>query len=669
MGDSIEEMDGDIIEMDDDKTDVTSQYKEKNWGKDENGQKVVDGYSFRGKQSFQKVVEGFKNIMKRGVENDFNGTKFKALDIRKQGNGLEIDIQITEKNDRGKAVMKLYGPSSKKKENVVMVTKYKESDSKYVLKLTENVVKPMMQKMLNQVETKISIKKSVSSKIKRQTLLKCPFCEVTSHSSPGLKGHITKKHQSVAQEEKEGSSDIIEGLLDEVIEIVDGKPEKLSLDENCDTIQGKYKKYKNKCEECNYCVESDKKYAVVQIMLKHKKDTCTKQSSAELKCDKCDFKANSRLSLKRHMRDIHDISTASTSPPPKRKRKTPAQAKIEAEEMEVETPNKELEEMEVDDLNKAEEKIINERSGINDKEIQQKDKIEGDKREPDTQNDLKKVIKENLKIKEEYLKCEKDLALKTEECEKLKIEIKDLQQLLQLKNQVQNLEVNTTKKITKHEVENLQNKNEKNNENNSPWQKVTYRTKKRQHSVVSKAPETSVEEEEHNCMECDFQATSKEHLEKHIKIKHRLTCRVCDEVFETKPNLMVHRKQKHANLVATCRNYKTEKCPFADSKCWWNHYVQKQSVAAEVKCFICDEKFENKTNMMIHRKKNHPELVRKCDQYEINNCRFKEESCWFKHEIKKEENERASSSKLVFQKVSGNLKPPITTPKNVQRTL
>ena len=286
MGDSIEEMDGDIIEMDDDKTDVTSQYKEKNWGKDENGQKVVDGYSFRGKQSFQKVVEGFKNIMKRGVENDFNGTKFKALDIRKQGNGLEIDIQITEKNDRGKAVMKLYGPSSKKKENVVMVTKYKESDSKYVLKLTENVVKPMMQKMLNQIETKISIKKSVSSKIKRQTLLKCPFCEVTSHSSPGLKGHITKKHQSVAQEEKEGSTDIIEGLLDEVIEIVDGKPEKLSLDENCDTIQGKYKKYKSKCEECNYCVESDKKYSVVQIMLKHKKDTCTKQSSAELKCDK-----------------------------------------------------------------------------------------------------------------------------------------------------------------------------------------------------------------------------------------------------------------------------------------------------------------------------------------------------------------------------------------------
>ena len=51
----------------------------------ENGKKVVDGYSFRGKQSFLKVVEGFKTILKRGIENDFNGTKFKALNRRKQG--------------------------------------------------------------------------------------------------------------------------------------------------------------------------------------------------------------------------------------------------------------------------------------------------------------------------------------------------------------------------------------------------------------------------------------------------------------------------------------------------------------------------------------------------------------------------------------------------------
>ena len=145
------EIKNDII---DDEFDVTSQFKEKNWGKNENGQKVVDGYSFRGKQTFLKVVEGFKNIMKKGIENELDGTIFTALDSRKQGNGLEIDVEIADKNDRGKAVMKLYGPSSKKKENVVMVTKYKESDSKYVEKLTENVVRPMIKRMLNQNETK-----------------------------------------------------------------------------------------------------------------------------------------------------------------------------------------------------------------------------------------------------------------------------------------------------------------------------------------------------------------------------------------------------------------------------------------------------------------------------------------------------------------------------------
>ena len=132
----------------------TSLYKEKNWGKDVSGQQIVDGYSFRGKQSFLKVVEGFKSIMIKGRENEFNGTIFKALDVRKQGNGLEIDIDIKDAIERGKAVMKLYGPSSKKKENVVMVTKYKDSDSKFVTKLTDNVVKPMMKKCLTKQRLK-----------------------------------------------------------------------------------------------------------------------------------------------------------------------------------------------------------------------------------------------------------------------------------------------------------------------------------------------------------------------------------------------------------------------------------------------------------------------------------------------------------------------------------
>ena len=94
--------------------DVPTQYKEKKWGKSEDGEYIIDGYTFRGKKSFLKVVEGFKKLMKKGIENEFNDIKFKALDVVKKGTGLEIDVEITENNDRGIAVIKLYGPSTKK---------------------------------------------------------------------------------------------------------------------------------------------------------------------------------------------------------------------------------------------------------------------------------------------------------------------------------------------------------------------------------------------------------------------------------------------------------------------------------------------------------------------------------------------------------------------------
>ena len=676
--------------IDDGVFDVTSQFKEKNWGKDENGLKVVDGYSFRGKQTFLKVVEGFKNIMKKGIENDFNGIMFKALDTRKQGNGLEIDIEITDKNDRGKAVMKLYGPSSKKKENVVMITKYKESDSKYVEKLTENIVRPMIKRMRNQTETKISIKKSVSTKLKKQKTLKCPFCDVTSHSSPGLKGHMTKKHQNTKQDNTmtvqddtdNNSSELINSLLDEVIDIVDSENSKeLSLEENCETEVGRFKKYKNKCEDCHYCVESDKKYAVVQTMLKHKREACNKQRSTEIKCDKCDFKTYDTRSLKRHMRDIHEMTTASTSPPPKRKRKTVIQ--IDDDKMDID--GKEYEEMDIDDQSKAEKDIYKERSDMNDRKILEKAKIEEDKahervkeqkgkpskamdkKQPDYQKEVKKLMNDKQKIEGEYYKCVNELALKTEECEKLKIELSDLKQLFQLKTETENLESNTTQMVKNIEVQNLQNKTDTEQKNENPWQEVSYKSKKRQHSHVNSKPEIAIEEEEYNCDECPFQGTAQVQLEKHIKLKHRITCRICEESFKLKTDMMAHRKLRHPNLVATCRNYKESKCPFEDSKCWWNHNLSRGN--QEFKCFVCEEKFENKPSMMSHRKKKHPEIIRKCFNYEENKCRFQDAFCWFKHEISQQKEEQRNGQSSVFQKVSGNLKPPISAQRSAPRIL
>ena len=132
--------------MDNGATDeVPSQYKEKKWGKTEDGEYIVDGFTFRGKRSFAKVVEGLNKFFKKGIEHDIVGyeeiNKVKALDVKEKGNGLEIDVEITEKNGRGVAVLKLYGPNTRK-ENVVMVTKSKQSDSKYVTILANGFIKP-----------------------------------------------------------------------------------------------------------------------------------------------------------------------------------------------------------------------------------------------------------------------------------------------------------------------------------------------------------------------------------------------------------------------------------------------------------------------------------------------------------------------------------------------
>ena len=73
------------------------------------------------------------------------GLNFKFMT---QGAGLELDIEIVDKGDRGIAVIKLYGPSSKKKESVVMATKSKGSESKFVIVLAQKNVKPLIYKFL-----------------------------------------------------------------------------------------------------------------------------------------------------------------------------------------------------------------------------------------------------------------------------------------------------------------------------------------------------------------------------------------------------------------------------------------------------------------------------------------------------------------------------------------
>ena len=71
--------------------------------------------------------------MQKGMIEEINGILIQVLDRRKNCVCLDVDIECTEGNDRGNAILKLYGPN-KRKQNVITVSKsklYKRKQTNY----------------------------------------------------------------------------------------------------------------------------------------------------------------------------------------------------------------------------------------------------------------------------------------------------------------------------------------------------------------------------------------------------------------------------------------------------------------------------------------------------------------------------------------------------------
>ena len=160
--------------------------------------------------------------------------------------------------------------------------------------------------------------------------------------------------------------------------------------------------------------------------------------------------------------------------------------------------------------------------------------------------------------------------------------------------------------------------------------------REKEHLISSEVVEDKeIIEGEFNCHECPFQGSEEIQLSKHIQIKHRMQCRNCGIFFKTKPELMVHRKKEHYNLIALCN--KGSDCKFSE-KCWWKHEACNESQIIE--CYFCDEAFPTKGEVMMHRKNKHSKTVKACNKFDNQTCNKTEATCWFKH-IEKE--------KQVFQ--------------------
>ena len=177
--------------------------------------------------------------------------------------------------------------------------------------------------------------------------------------------------------------------------------------------------------------------------------------------------------------------------------------------------------------------------------------------------------------------------------------------------------------------------------------------------------------EEFNCMEYDFQGSTEMQLRKHINIKHTfkdkvltIKCRNCEEEFSEKWNLMLHRKSNHSNTIRICRNFEIGNCYYTAESCWWIH--GESNIMNKVQCFICSETFDSKYDMMIHRKKSHSNHIKQCNKFLQGSCQFQESFCWYNHEKQRKGRDMESETNLeeeddtssVFQDAVKNPKPP-----------
>ena len=105
-----------------------------------------------------------------------------------------------------------------------------------------------------------------------------------------------------------------------------------------------------------------------------------------------------------------------------------------------------------------------------------------------------------------------------------------------------------------------------------------------------------------------------------------MKCRNCEKLFDSKPNLMLHRKTEHISTVALCRKNIARNCSFTADLCWWKHSEEQ---VQDIECYFCENTFESRTSVMMHRKRMHPKTVKPCTQFLHSKCSVGQDTCWF----------------------------------------
>ena len=156
--------------------------------------------------------------------------------------------------------------------------------------------------------------------------------------------------------------------------------------------------------------------------------------------------------------------------------------------------------------------------------------------------------------------------------------------------------------------------------------------------------------------ECPFQCRTKEELMLHIDNDHKKQkCNFCTETFENKDSMESHRKKNHPTFKP-CFNISD--CSYG-IRCHFSHIPMKKAY----RCFQCGDEFNTRSDMMVHRKETHQ--VEDCREFlKDAKCRYKDR-CWWAHPFESEGFWDASKKQTPPNK--NTLLKIVTPAQNVER--
>jgi hypothetical protein len=161
--------------------------------------------------------------------------------------------------------------------------------------------------------------------------------------------------------------------------------------------------------------------------------------------------------------------------------------------------------------------------------------------------------------------------------------------------------------------------------------------------------ETEVNEE-YICRFCKYRTSDMIEYDDHVcenesesEQTNCFPCTFCEQSFQSRRELMEHKKKEHSGRVSVCWKFNSGKCHYGDEKCWFNHIAAK----CEIKCNFREQTFPNQSEFLTHRKSNHEKFVPLCRNLPHGKCNYTDTNCWFKHKETEMINEHENNEKEI----------------------